>query len=283
MDKNVVRLKKEQLVEYIEKLGSLLVAFSGGVDSTFLLGLAHEALGEKVVAVTSISKLHPLKEREEASDFTRKRGIRHVLFESDEMNHPDIVRNEPDRCYHCKKSLFQGLDEIAKEEGLQYVAHGANADDLKDFRPGFKAAEEAGVIAPLVEAQLNKEEIRFLSKEMDLPTWDKPSMACLASRIPYGSPITRIKLKMIEDAETFLLKQGIRQVRVRCHGFVARIETDQSSFENIMDDTTRRTIVEALREIGFDHVSLDLEGYVSGSMNRVLANKKQGKELVKES
>lgn len=278
MDKDVARSKKDQLVQYIEEMGSLAVAFSGGVDSTFLLALAHETLGEKVVAATSTSMLHPLREKDEASDFARKGGIRHVLFESDEMNHPDVIRNGPDRCYHCKKGLFQVLDEIAKGKGLQYVAHGANVDDLKDFRPGFRAAEEAGVIAPLIEAQLSKEEIRFLSKEMGLPTWDKPAMACLATRIPYGSPITERKLKMIEDAETFLMKQGIKHVRVRYHGPVARIEADPSDFNKIMDQEERRAIVEALLEIGFDHVSLDLEGFVSGSLNRVLANKKQEKE-----
>jgi len=274
MDKDVVVSKKEDLVQYIEELGSLLVAFSGGVDSTFLLALAHETLGEKVVAATSTSILHPLREREEASDFARKRGIPHVLFQSDEMGHQDIVRNGPDRCYHCKKILFQRLFVIAESEGLKHVAHAANVDDLGDYRPGFKAAREAGVIAPLIEAQLNKEEIRFLSKKMDLPTWDKPAMACLASRIPYGSPITEKKLRMIEDAETFLLAQGIKQVRVRHHGPVARIEVGRTDLEKIVDKALRMAIVEYLREIGFAHVSLDLEGFVSGSMNRVLANKK---------
>ncbi|MCP4667566.1 MAG: ATP-dependent sacrificial sulfur transferase LarE [Deltaproteobacteria bacterium] len=281
MDKRLVGLKRKNLVSRLEELGSLLVAFSGGVDSTFLLALAHEALGENAVAATSTSILHPLREREEASNFTRKRGILHVLFQSDEMGHPEIVRNGPDRCYHCKKILFQRLFAIAEEKGLKHVAHAANVDDLGDFRPGFKAAQEAGVIAPLIEAQLNKEEIRFLSREMGLPSWDKPAMACLASRIPYGNPITEKKLKMIEDAETFLLKRGIRQVRVRRHGSVARIEVGRSDLEKIIDKATRGAIVERLREIGFDHVSLDLEGFVSGSMNRILKNKE--KEPVKES
>jgi uncharacterized protein len=274
MDKNVALSKKEKLVQYMKELGSMLVAFSGGVDSTFLLALSHETLGEKVVAATSTSILHPHGERKEARNFTRKRGIPHVLFQSDEMAHPDMVQNGPDRCYHCKKILFQRLFVIAAKEGLKHVAHAANVDDLGDYRPGFKAAKEAGVIAPLIEAQLNKEEIRFLSKEMDLPTWDKPSMACLATRIPYGSPITKKKLKMIEDAETFLMKQGIKQVRVRCHGPVARIEVGTADLEKVVHKATRMAIVKSLRDLGFDHVSLDLEGFVSGSLNRVLAEKK---------
>ena len=266
--------KKKQLEGAIASCESLLVAFSGGVDSTFLLAMAHEKLGEKVVAATSTSILHPSREKEEASDFARKRGIRHVLFESDEMDHPDIVRNGPDRCYHCKKILFQKLFAIAEKEGLKYVAHAANVDDLGDYRPGFKAAREAGVIAPLIEVELKKEEIRFLSREMDLPTWDKPAMACLASRIPYGSPITERKLKMIENAETFLLKQGVKQVRVRRHGSVARIEVGPSDFDQIAAKNSRKAVVEYFRGLGFDHVTLDLEGFVSGSMNRGLANKK---------
>ena len=173
-----------------------------------------------------------------------------------------------------KKILFQKLFAIAEKEGLKYVAHAANVDDLGDYRPGFKAAREAGVIAPLIEVELKKEEIRFLSSEMDLPTWDKPAMACLASRIPYGSPITERKLKMIENAEKFLLKQGVKQVRVRRHGSVARIEVGPSDFDQIAAKNSRKAVVEYFRGLGFDHVTLDLEGFVSGSMNRGLANKK---------
>lgn len=270
MDEKATRLKKEKLIRYLKGLDSLLVAFSGGVDSTFLLAIAHETLGNKVLAVTESSSTYPSRERQEAIRFTEEKGIAHVVFQSDETHIPEFASNAPDRCYHCKKALSEELAKIAEERGIAHVAYATNVDDLTDYRPGLKAADEVGIMAPLVEAQLNKEEIRFLSKEMGLPTWDKPAMACLASRIPYGDTITNKKLKMVEEAEAYLAKRGFRQYRVRHHGSVARIEVESVEIDKINEPILRKSIVEKFKEIGFLHVAVDLEGYTTGSMNRAL-------------
>ena len=272
MNENTARLKKEKLIRYLKGLDSLLVAFSGGVDSTFLLALAHETLGDKVLAVTESSSTYPSMERQEAVQFAQERGIAHVVFQSDETSIPEFVSNTPDRCYHCKKALSQELVKIAGERGIEHVAYATNVDDLADYRPGLKAADEMGIIAPLVVSELNKEEIRFLSKEMGLPTWDKPAMACLASRIPYGDAITDKKLKMVEEAEAYLAKSGFKQYRVRHHGSVARIEVESAEIHKINEPVLRKKIAEKFKEIGFLHVAVDLEGYTTGSMNRALEN-----------
>lgn len=270
LDKDKAQSKKEALIHYIENLDSLIVAYSGGVDSTFLLAVAHQVLGEKVLAATATSATYPTQEKEEAVRFATEQGINHVVFESDETCLPAFSENSPDRCYHCKKLLSQELLQIARERGISNIALAANADDLGDYRPGITAAEEMGMIEPLMEVKLTKEEIRFLSKEMTLPTWNKPAMACLASRIPYGDPVTDEKLKMVEEAESFLARNGFRQFRVRHHGAVARIEIEISDFRKMMDKVLREKIVERLKQIGFLHIALDLEGYVTGSMNRAL-------------
>ncbi|MBW1896463.1 MAG: ATP-dependent sacrificial sulfur transferase LarE [Deltaproteobacteria bacterium] len=270
MDKEPLTSKKGRLVNQLKSAGSLLVAYSGGVDSSFLLALSHETLGDRVVAATAVSEIYPSRDLVEARAFTRERGIQHILFESKVTALAGFVSNGPDRCYHCKKLLFQQLIEIAAEQSLQNVAHGANGDDLQDYRPGLKAAKEMGILSPLSDAGLSKEDVRFLAREMGLPQWDKPPMACLATRIPYESPITVEKLKMIEKAEAFLFDSGIMQCRVRHHGPVARIELDEAGQKAVMDDNLREAIIRKFRNIGFLHVALDLDGYVSGSMNRAL-------------
>ena len=270
MDMEKAHAKKEALVEALKKMDSLLVAFSGGVDSTFLLAAAREALGSRVIAATAVSDTYTGREKEEATAFTSALGIEHILFQSHENAYPEFVSNSPQRCYYCKKALAQELLEIARARGIAHIAHGANTNDLDDYRPGRKAAEEMGLIAPLVDAGLSKDEIRRLSKEMGLPTWDKPAMACLASRIPYGRTITAEKLRVIGEAEDFLAQSGFRQFRVRHHGSIARIEVDPGDFPLILDRELRERIVEKLKGLGFLHVALDLEGYVTGSMNREL-------------
>jgi uncharacterized protein len=270
MDASIARSKKSDLIRQLRELNSLLVAYSGGVDSTFLLAVAQQAVGEKILAVTASSPLHPLRETEIARDFTHRQGIRHQIIHTDELSLPEFVSNTAERCYHCKRHLLGLLIEIAGRAGIPHVAHGANVDDLNDFRPGIRAAREMGVLAPLVDVRLGKKEIRFLSQEMGLDTWDKPAMACLASRIAYGDLITAENLSMVAEAEAALARIGFRQFRVRCHGSLARIELDPPDLPKIADGSLRQEMVKTFRQIGFLHVSVDLEGYTPGSLNRLL-------------
>jgi len=259
--------KKAKLISFLSDLDSLLVAFSGGVDSTLLTAVAHTVLGNRLLAVTAISPLHPEQETRAAKDLAKKIGVRHTLIQSEEMMLPDVTGNPLDRCYHCKTHLFGLLLKIAGENDIQYVAHGANLDDLDDYRPGYQAAREMQIRAPLVDAGLTKADIRELSREMGLESWDKPAMACLASRIPYGTTLTVEKLAVIEKAEKVLHQLGFRHCRVRHHDKLARIEVPPEAFSKMLDQKTADEIVARLRMLGFKHISLDLAGYRQGSMN----------------
>ena len=263
--------KQRQLKDYLKELGSLCVAFSGGVDSTFLLAAAHEVLGDKVLAVTVRASMNPEWEFAEARRLAETIGVRLVILEADAFAIAEFRENRKDRCYYCKRGIFESIGEVAAKNGIAHVADGSNADDESDFRPGNRATKELGVVSPLKQAGLTKDDIRHLSKEMGLPTWDKPSFACLASRIPYGTPITEEKLRMIEGAEEHLLNLGFKQFRVRHHGEIARIEVLPSERQRLFSNGLIDGIVSRFKEIGFAYVTLDLEGYRSGSLNEVLS------------
>lgn len=261
--------KMQCLRTSLRDLGSLLVAYSGGVDSTFLAVVAQQELGDKMLAVTAVSEAYPTWERQEAAEFARKFNIPHKFVETAELEIPEFKHNPPDRCYYCKRGLFEAMLEMARDEGIRHVADGTTADDLEDFRPGRRAAGELQIAAPLMESGLTKEDIRVLSKEMHLPTWDKPAFACLASRFPYGQEITVQKVAQVEKAEDVLRELGIRQYRVRHHGETARIEVPPGDIPRVAGEL-RTQIYQRLKELGFQYITLDLEGYRTGSMNETL-------------
>ena len=265
--------KYKVLQENLKALGSAVVAFSSGVDSTFLLKAAQEALGDKVIAVTASSCSFPKRELEEAKAFCEKNGIRQIIVESEELDIDGFRQNPKNRCYLCKHELFEKIWEIAKENGMNAVAEGSNMDDNGDYRPGLIAVRELGVSSPLRQAELSKAEIRELSREMGLPTWDKQSFACLSSRFVYGETINEKKLGMVDKAEQLLLDMGFHQVRVRIHGNIARIEVLPEEIAKIVEEENRTKIASKLKEYGFDYVTLDLLGYRTGSMNETLEDK----------
>jgi uncharacterized protein len=265
--------KRDRLYALLEELGSVVVAYSGGVDSSYLLAASVEALGpERVLAVTADSPTYPGSERQEALELARTLGVPLRLIRTEELDDPRFASNPPDRCYFCKTHLFQDLSAIAQSENIKYVVYGATQDDLGDHRPGMVAAKDCGARAPLLEAELTKADVRALSRQMDLPTWDKPAMACLASRFPYHSTITADALQRVEQAEDFLRREiGLRQVRVRHHDQMARLEVELADFPLLFREGNRECIVARLKELGYTYVAVDLEGFRSGSMNEVLS------------
>jgi len=261
--------RSDALKGIIAELPGAIVAYSGGADSAFLADVAHEVLGPRSIAVTAVSESLAPDEREQAAALARARGWRHEEIRTREIERHEYRRNEPDRCFHCKDELFAVLDRLAIDRRA-VVLVGTNADDTGDFRPGLRAAREHGVRAPLLESGLHKEEIRELSRARGLPTWDKPASACLASRIAYGIEVTPERLDRVAQAEAFIRSLGLRQLRVRDHGDLARIEVPLEKVEQLAEPTLRAHIVQRLKELGFAHVTLDLEGFRSGSMNASL-------------
>ncbi|MCC8028312.1 MAG: ATP-dependent sacrificial sulfur transferase LarE [Lachnospiraceae bacterium] len=262
--------KYRELQEYIRQAGSAAIAFSGGVDSTFLLHTAHDVLGDSVIAVTARSCSFPERELNEARAFCAQNLIAHVVCESEELEIEGFRQNPINRCYLCKRELFEKIWTIAKDHGLCAVMEGSNLDDNGDYRPGLQAVSELGVLSPLRHAELSKAEIREISRELGLPTWDKQSFACLSSRFVYGETISEEKLGMVDRAEQLLLDLGFHQVRVRLHGTIARIEIDPEEFSKLTSADIRETVYSQLKSFGFSYVTMDLMGYRTGSMNETI-------------
>jgi pyridinium-3,5-biscarboxylic acid mononucleotide sulfurtransferase len=267
--------KVAKLKTIFQEMGSVLIAYSGGVDSAFLAYIANTVLGKKALAVFAHSPVCPPPDLAEATALALKLGLNFRTIETNEMEDNSFIANTPDRCYYCKRELFNKLQALAAVEGLVWLAEGTNYDDLSDFRPGRKACREMNIRSPLLEAGITKEEIRLFSREAGLPTWDKPASPCLASRIPYGTPVTSDVLLKIAEGEKYLRGLGIRQVRLRHHGDIARIEIDSQNIPLVISEDIRQKLVEKIRSLGYQYITLDLSGYRTGSLNEIILPNKE--------
>jgi uncharacterized protein len=276
IDPAALRAKQKSLFASLGELGRVIVAYSGGTDSAYLAWAAHRVLGENTVAITADSASIPASHKRDAEEFARRYGIRHEYIETFEFDNPDYARNEADRCFHCKDEMFTRLDRVGLERGIPHVVYGVNKDDLGDYRPGQGAAKMHQVKAPLVEAGLTKAEIRELSRLAGLPTWDRPASACLASRIPYGTPVTIENVKKVETGEEALRALGFRQFRVRFHGDLVRLEISPDELARALSMEMARRFTEIFKPLGFHYVTLDLEGYRQGAMNEALSLNRTG-------
>jgi uncharacterized protein len=264
---DALSLKQEALLAALREMRSVMVAYSGGADSAYLAWAAREALGDGAIAITADSASLPESHKRDAEAFARKHGIRHEYIETREFDNPDYLKNDSNRCFHCKDELFTRLDELARAQGIEHVIYGVNVDDLGDFRPGQGAAKLHNVAAPLVDAGLTKAEIRELSRRAGLETWDRPASACLSSRIPYGTPVTIQNVKTVEVGEESIRELGFRQFRVRFHGDIVRIEIAPEELDHAMTVEMARKFTAIFKPLGFHYVTLDLEGYRQGSLN----------------
>ena len=265
--------KVQKLKNILKKMGSVMVAYSGGVDSTLLLKFAKDILKDNVIAVTATSLTYPKEELEEAKKLARMLKVKHILVKTKEFENPEFANNSPNRCYYCKRELFSVLKKLATENNIEQVIEASNSDDVKDFRPGLQAAKEFGIRSPLMEAGLTKNEIRTLSRKMGLPTWNKPSFACLSSRFPYGMRINKEDLERVDEAERFIRNLGVSQVRVRHYKDTARIEVLPEDIPKLTEGKTREKIVKKFKKLSYTYITVDLEGYRTGSMNEVLKEK----------
>lgn len=269
-----LELKQEKLFDILRAMDRVMVAYSGGTDSAYLAWAAGKVLGERALAITADSASIPESHKRDAEEFTRRFNLRHQYIETQEFENPDYIRNDANRCFHCKDELFTRLAEFGRQFGVAHVVYGVNVDDTKDFRPGHRAAQQHGVRAPLLEASLTKAEIRELSRREGLPTWDRPAAACLSSRIPYGSEVTREKVKTVEDGEEQLHALGFRVYRVRHHGELVRIEIGRDELPRALDPAMAAKMSAIFKALGFQYVTLDLEGYRLGSLNEALTSDK---------